>query len=100
MKNIKEKGLSSAKVKYSVEPTVSENAEVNTFEECFGACYNKYQHDEKLMGSCIRGCQYRFGHNWDLDAPESKESEPIYTSEVLKNIGDNFHALADSVSIL
>ncbi|WP_264331327.1 hypothetical protein [Wolbachia endosymbiont (group B) of Erebia ligea] len=51
MKNIKEKGLSSAKVKYSVEPTVSENAEVNTFEECFGACYNKYQHDEKLMGS-------------------------------------------------
>ena len=78
MKNVKEKGLSSAKVKYSFEPTVSQNLGVNKLEECVGLCYNKYQHDQGLMNMCERGCQFKFGHNWDLDAPKSKDIDRLW----------------------
>lgn len=56
--------------------------------------------DSDIFGLAMSICKAKCNSMYDAPEHPSQESAPIYTSEVLKNIGDNFHALADSVSVL
>lgn len=65
---------------------------------CHRECERNYTkwYEELDKSMCKARCNSIYG------APEyhSQESAPIATNETLKNIGDSFYGLADSVSVL
>ncbi|WP_353278047.1 hypothetical protein [Wolbachia endosymbiont (group B) of Longitarsus flavicornis] len=68
---------------------------VNPLHDCHRWCEREYPNWSKLIerSTCKAKC-----NKW-YESP-SQESAPIVTSDVLRDIGDNFYTLADLVSVL
>ncbi|WP_264682879.1 MULTISPECIES: hypothetical protein [unclassified Wolbachia] len=64
-----------------------------TNETCLSKCRAPYHFDKKCYNECK-------AQGFDAPKHPSQESTPIDVSAILQDIGDNFHVLADSVSVL